>query len=354
MRKITTSFFSLLILISFVLAQEIIENPEKPLSKNAGRVLKVQKVLRITDEGGEFYFNRPARIKVANDGCIYIRDEDQFLKFSPDGEFIKNMFRKGQGPGEIQSSFDYGLRNNKIYIFDYQNRKIIYLDTDGNLLGELQLREKGSLRFIGIAEDSMVFSRFKMPEREEMTGKIIDMENQVVSISLQDKTEREIAIITTKWWFAPNMGLSIDPFIFILSSDGQKLCINNTQEYLIKVVDIKTGETTKAFKRRYKRVKVKKRPPRIRSNIPIKMPEREFESDILNFYDRGETLLVRTSTTDKIKGALFDVFDKKRNYVDSFHLNVNGSLAAIHEDYIFVLETDKDGMISIVKYKIVE
>lgn len=354
MRKITLSFLSLLILISFVLAQEIIENPDKPLSKNAGRVLKVQEALRITDEGGEFYFNRPSRIKVANDGCIYMTDEDQFLKFSPEGEFIKNMFRKGQGPGEIQSSFAYGFLDNKIYIFDYRNRKVINLDNGGNLLGELQLREKGSLRFIGIADDSIIFSRFKMPEREEMTGKIIDMENQIVSISLKDKTEREIAIITTKWWFAPNMGLSIDPFTAILSSDGQKLYINNTQEYLIKVMDVKTGKATKAFKRRYKRVKVKKGPPRIRSNIPIKIPERKFEFDVKNFYNRGEKLWVRTSTTNKIKGTLFDVFDKEGNYVDSFYLNVNGSLAATHEDYIFVRETDEDGMISIVKYKIVE
>ena len=166
MRKITLFFFSLLILMSFVLAQEIIENPEKPLSKNAGRVLKFQEVLRITDEGGEFYFNRPARIKVASDGCIYMTDEDQFLKFSPEGEFIKNMFRKGQGPGEIQSSFAYGFIDNKIYIFDYRNRKVINLDNGGSLLGELQLREKGNLRFVGITDDSIIFSRFKWLESD--------------------------------------------------------------------------------------------------------------------------------------------------------------------------------------------
>jgi hypothetical protein len=354
MRKITLLFFSLLIIISFVPAQEIIENPEKPLSKNAGRVLKVQEVLRITDEGGEFYFKYPGSIKVASDGHIYMADEGQFLKFSPEGKFIKNMFIKGQGPGEIQSSFAYELRDNKICIFDYRNRKVIYFDNDGNLLEELSFKEKGSLRFIGIVNDSMVFSRFKMPEREEMTGKIIDMENQVVSISLKDKTEREIAIITTKWWFAPNMGLAVDPLIVIMSSDGQKLYIDNTQEYLIRVMDIKTGNITKMFRRKYKRVKVKKAPPSIRSNIPFKRPEREFEFDIRNFYDRGEILWVRTSTADKIKGALFDVFDNEGNYVDNFYLNADGSLVATHEDYIFVRETDEDGMISIVKYKITE
>ena len=39
----------LLITFSFISAQEVIENPEKPLNKDAGRVLKLEEELRITD-----------------------------------------------------------------------------------------------------------------------------------------------------------------------------------------------------------------------------------------------------------------------------------------------------------------
>ncbi|MCJ7617680.1 MAG: hypothetical protein MUO43_14205, partial [Desulfobacterales bacterium] len=50
---------SLFLTFSFTSAQDIIENPEKSLSKNTGRVLELKEVLRITDESGEFYFSRP-------------------------------------------------------------------------------------------------------------------------------------------------------------------------------------------------------------------------------------------------------------------------------------------------------
>ncbi len=354
MKKPGFLVLSLLIFGSFILAQTIIENPEKPLSKNAGRVLELQEVLRITDESGEFYFKRPSLINVASDGCIYLRDEDQFLKFSSQGDFIKNMFKKGQGPGEIQGSFSYGLKDDNIYIYDNRNRKIICLDKGGNLIKELPIKKKRSLRFLGVVDDRIIFSSLKPPPREERGEKFIDMENQLISISLKDKTEREIVKIPTRWWFSPSMMMSIDPFLVILGSNGQSLYINHTEEYMIKVLDIKTGEVTRSFKRKYKRIKEKKRTAGIRSNIKIKLPKREFMNDIRYFFNGGETLWVRTSTTDKTKGSLFDIFNKEGNYIDSFYLTAKSSLVTVHKDYIFVRETDEEEMISIVKYKIVK
>ena len=68
----------LLSLLSLVIintqAQELIKNPERPLNSKAGRVLKVEEILRITDESGEFYFSYPNTIKVAYDDSIFIND----------------------------------------------------------------------------------------------------------------------------------------------------------------------------------------------------------------------------------------------------------------------------------------
>lgn len=106
MRKISFLIFATFVFSSILFTQTIIENPEKPLSKNAGRVLKLQEVLRITDESGDFYFKYPRDFMVAYDGSIFFRDDEQILKFSPEGNFISNFFKKGQGPGEI-SGWNY-------------------------------------------------------------------------------------------------------------------------------------------------------------------------------------------------------------------------------------------------------
>jgi hypothetical protein len=53
-------------LISWLHAQHVIENSDKPLSKNAGRVLALQPVFRITDQSGDFFFKGIWLLKVAS------------------------------------------------------------------------------------------------------------------------------------------------------------------------------------------------------------------------------------------------------------------------------------------------
>jgi len=51
---------------------------------------------------------------------------------------------------------------------------------------------------------------------------------------------------------------------------------------------------------------------------------------------------------------LFDLFNKEGKYIDSFWVNVNGTVIATYEDFFFVREQNEDGNISIVKYKVVQ
>ena len=103
MKKLWIFILFVLFLLLFTSAQELVENPEKPQHPKAGRVLKVEKIFRITDESGEFYFKYPYLIKVAYDDSIFIKDTSQLLRFDKNGRFIRNYFVKGQGPGEFNS-----------------------------------------------------------------------------------------------------------------------------------------------------------------------------------------------------------------------------------------------------------
>ena len=48
------------------------------------------------------------------------------------------------------------------------------------------------------------------------------------------------------------------------------------------------------------------------------------------------------------------MFNNEGQYVDNFYLNIKGSLLTSYEDFIFMRETDDDGNISVVKYKVLE
>jgi len=137
---------------------QLVKNPEKSLSKNAGRVLKLKEVLRITDESGDYYFKYPEDLKVAHDGRIFFRDEEQILKFSLEGKFISNFFKKGQGPGEISGwNKPFALCNDEIYIYDSTPNKIIHFNKGGNLIEEFSFKLENYRNFYGILDGSFIF-----------------------------------------------------------------------------------------------------------------------------------------------------------------------------------------------------
>ncbi len=51
----------------------------KPLAKDARRVPALTEVWRITDESGELYFKNPHDLRVADDGMIFLADEEQLI-----------------------------------------------------------------------------------------------------------------------------------------------------------------------------------------------------------------------------------------------------------------------------------
>jgi len=75
----------LLLLAVAAAAQPVIENPKTPESKNAGRVLPLKEVARITDEKGKFFFVQPYNVLTGRDGSVYVQEYKQLLKFDPQG-----------------------------------------------------------------------------------------------------------------------------------------------------------------------------------------------------------------------------------------------------------------------------
>ena len=173
MKKVLILFISITLLSFFLASQEVIQNPEKPLSSNAGRILDVEEMFRITDESGEFFFEYPSGLQVADDGSIFLRDEDQLLKFAPDGKFLKNLFKKGQGPGEIQSFFYFfRLNDENIFIYDPMRTKIIFMDQEGKLIEEFRLHER-YVQFIGLWKNNFVLTNISILTWKSGRGKFL-------------------------------------------------------------------------------------------------------------------------------------------------------------------------------------
>jgi hypothetical protein len=352
MRKMII-LFTLLMLFHFSLfSQEIIQNPGKPLRSDAGRILKVEELFRITDESGKFFFTRPSGLQVAEDDSIFLTDENQFLKFSSDGEYLINIFKKGQGPGEIAGAFFYYyLQGEKIFIYDPMNSKIIIADQEGNLIEEFRFTARYP-QFIGLWEDKLIFTKYFWPAMEDQTGKLFDIPGKILYISREGSIVDECPGIPISRYLHPNLAVRMPVLATQISEDGKFCFIGDPDEYVVSVLDLEKLEFIRKFKREYPRVKRQKRETPPKSSI--KIPEIKYENDIVDLYNFKGNLWIETSTDDDKKGTLYDVFNKEGRYIDCFWLNVGGSLMTTHGDFLFVREQDEDGSMSIVKYRVLE
>jgi hypothetical protein len=79
---------------------------------------------------------------VDTDGNIYIMSiqekENQIFKFSASGDFIKSFGRYGQGPGELGHPSYLTITSAAVLVSDPMNTKLVYYDTDGELVKEIR------------------------------------------------------------------------------------------------------------------------------------------------------------------------------------------------------------------------
>jgi hypothetical protein len=174
----------------------------------------------------------------------------------------------------------------------------------------------------------------------------------VVLVAMDGLRQRDIATFRPKEFLAPQAGMSWDPSVIKTSPDGKLLNAIHSRDYLIEVVDLSSGTIIMRIERTYTKVPhiENDREPDFRRKYGS--PKIEFEADVDELFPVGDRLWVATSTNDRAKGRLIDVFDKDGRFIDSFYLGAGRSLMAVREGAVFCQEKKEDETIAIVKYKI--
>jgi len=345
----------------------VVYNPEEPLSENAGRVLQLTEELRITDSQGGFYFKSPDNIKIAPDGSIFVLDEEQFLKFDKKGKFVKNLFKKGQGPGEFERIGNYLFSDNEIVVLQGRPNKIVRLDMPGELISEIRPEEAVS-KLITCFEDEYVMGHSSFPKLEKAgeEPEIIDVKWNLKAVTEDGKVQSTNLDFPVKWYAKRLKNAIIANFIVDFTARpflDKFLIITHTQEYMLKLLDLESLQIVRTFTREYR--KVKQRPEKtgrveVRPHIFTLVPPVDYLNDIQKLFIQNKTIWAMTSTVDNEKGILVDVFNLRGEYMDNFYLPIHHHVKieglsqhpmTISGDALFIVEYDENDIPSVVKYK---
>jgi hypothetical protein len=343
--------------------QTIIENPEKPLNKNAGRVIHLKEILRIKDEGKDFYFKIPWQIDIAPEGSIFVKDGVKLYKFNASGNFEKNIVKIGQGPGEMTTELtDFIVVEDEIILLCGSMNKLIKTDLNGEWIEEFFPKHKRALDLLAYYSNKYFLLDFRRKSFERKEG--IQDFNQ--SLYIMDEDEN---ITLTPFSFPIKQSINIRiregsrpaiSSIYVTRLYRSKACqqyiyLAHTQDYLIKQLDLEKFQISRIFRRKY---------PRARFQADKRRPFKHY-NDVYRLLIHKSNVWALTSTFDEKKGILVDVFNEEGKYLDNFFLPLFNSKTGdefsqlyfplvMQGDFLYTIEHDEDWNFYVVKYEIID
>ena len=135
-----------------VLDMDVCSVDELPLSMLIKDVKYVE--LETNDSS---YLYAPANIKIT-DSLIYVSDvREQLKRFDLEGNFIDDVYTRGQGPGEVVRLYDFDVDNDSLYLLDGAKSSILVYD-HRRTLGSMRQLPFRATRFKHLSDGRFLFA----------------------------------------------------------------------------------------------------------------------------------------------------------------------------------------------------
>lgn len=353
----------------------IVKNPKEP--SFGGEVLSLEQELSIGEAEGreEYMFSRVSDVEADETGRIYVLDskEANVKVFDRNGDYIRTIGRKGQGPGELQTPNDiYIDTKGRLYISDVWNDRLSVFNIQGDFLGSSDFEEYS-------------------------VGKIVGVNNQDEIILIMNKTSKEsgkdfmvfdylVNVYSPQFTFKESLYSTTIPIMQHLTKQGSRLALSvpfqktlcctmdskgnaylaDSQEYKIQVFS-PDGKLIQQIEKEHEQRKVSKQDVENYFNehfIQEDENEKKFWLDTVKeqskipeykpvfhkfFFDQ-EKLLAVIEASDKEEDTLVDIFDSKGKYIGRTLINVLPKMWL--DNKIYTVEEDEEGYQVVRRYKV--
>ena len=148
---------------------EVLEYPAVPLAERRGRTIRLVEDLLIKERGDDRHYlfdRRPPQVAVDAEGNIYVGEPmprtGRVQVFDNQGEFVRQVGRSGQGPGEYLQPIAPTVAGSTLFIFDPGQSRISVWNLDGGHVDDVRIEALRSFRPAAGRADGTVVGRTRL------------------------------------------------------------------------------------------------------------------------------------------------------------------------------------------------
>lgn len=354
---------------------EVISNSKFPIYKDGIKLRIVFKEeLSIGQiEGDENYmFFAGISLNTDDEGNFYVTDYDKssILKYSPDGNFILAIGRKGQGPGEFQSvsaaRFD---KDGFLYVTDIINHRISFFKKDGEFMRQISLSD----RFIDLYINSdgyYVARKFGTTQEEKAMKRIsvfglFNSELEIIEEIYTDEVEMSLPSGTDEASIVQYIANTYSNLVFkpegwLVLDENDSTYFGYPDNYEINIYS-HLGKLQKIIKRDYEPIRITKKDEESLinmmgemltspGNVPqgtfkkalekIKFPQYKPAFQRFILMENGWLFVIVDSTPNEY--ALIDLFDQEGKYIAQFESTISTERMFFNNGKAYAVATEND------------
>ena len=329
----------------------VVKNPKEPMYGEG--VFMMEEELSIGESVGreEYMFSQVIDVGVDDEENMYILDflEAQIRVFKKNGEYLRTVGRKGQGPGEIQRAINiYITPSDEILINDRGARHFHFFTLDGEYI---QSTYQGRLSRPLVDTQNNIIARQTIMDAAEVRFVLTKFDSELNEL---------FEIFSYKHQINPNIYHVYPPQCFWVVRGDDSIVWGYADKYEFQILD-RNGQVIQKIIKDPNPVEITDEDKQewIRfafgeSGIPsgIKVNWKKYHNafQFLNTDDEGR---IFAQTYEKIAdgtGYYYDVFNPEGKYIAKIPLKIRPQV--FKKNKLYTIEEDEDGYQYVTRYKV--
>jgi len=336
----------------------VVRNPAQPIYKKD--IISFEEELQIgsADKSDKYIFSSIDGLDVDDNGHIYVLDSRvaEVKVFSQDGEYLRSIGGRGQGPGEMQRPLFLQITaDNELVVHDYATQHFIYFSLDGQFL-----RQRTNWKTEHIAQ----------PVKIDQQGNLIGLEilgPPPMGGKILRKYNSSFELIMTLAEQPPDMAAKTEysilrPTFYFDIFTNDNIILGHSEKYELDILNPE-GKLIKKILKKHRRMRIRDDDKdfyreRYESFIKIggklKFPDSFPCFSDIAVDDKGR-IFVKTFEREKNKKDTFyfDLFDEEGKYLAKMPIVISLNRDSVWKNgKLYTVETSQEGVPMVKRFKV--